>query len=123
MIRAILIFLSLNISTPENQLYLNIGYDVQIGLFQNNKLKHSCLNCLFPNKQDVELPRCETVGISGIAAGIAGLMTAQRAVNCLLNHENNFDTLTLFNVKNEVLQKIKVKENNQCTLNNFLSNN
>ena len=37
------------------------------------------------NKDDVNLPRCETVGIAGIAAGIAGLLTAQKAINSLLN--------------------------------------
>ena len=94
-----------------------IGHDVQVCLFNNNINQHICLNCLYPNKEDVELPRCETVGISGIAAGMAGLITAQKTINSVLNlgNENNF--LTFFNVINAELQNIEVKNNKGCLLN------
>ena len=36
---------------------------------------------IFPNKNDVDLPRCDTVGISGISAGLAGLISAQKIIN------------------------------------------
>ena len=55
-----------------------IGFDLEIALFENKINNHLCLNCLFPNKKDVNLPRCETVGVSGIAAGMTGLITAQK---------------------------------------------
>tara|TARA_B100000686_G_C16715549_1_gene931775 strand:+ start:476 stop:1222 length:747 start_codon:yes stop_codon:yes gene_type:complete len=95
-----------------------VGFDIQIALFSNKKSKHSCLNCIFPNKEDVDLPRCETIGISGITAGMAGLITAQKILNYLLNLKIEKDTITLYNVKNEELHKIQVKNNNQCYLNN-----
>ena len=60
-----------------------INNNIQICLFEN-QINHICLNCLFPNKEDVELPRCETVGISSICAGIAGLITAQKTINTIL---------------------------------------
>ena len=88
---------------------------VLIFLYQNEN--HLCLNCLFPNKEDVELPRCETVGISGITAGIAGLLTAQKTINSLLNFNNENNILTLFNTISGEIQKIKVKNNKECQLN------
>ena len=62
-----------------------VGFDIEVALFENKKNNHLCLNCLFPNKNDVNLPRCDTVGISGIAAGMAGLIAAQKTVNYLIN--------------------------------------
>ena len=54
-----------------------INNNIQICLFKN-QINHTCLNCVFPNDEDVELARCDTVGISSICAGIAGLITAQK---------------------------------------------
>ena len=95
-----------------------VGFDVQIGVFPNNKKNHVCLNCLFPNKKDVDLPRCNTVGISGITAGFAGLITAQKTLNFLLKFTKEKNTLTLFNVKNLEFNRIKIKKNQYCSLNN-----
>ena len=95
-----------------------VGFDVQIGVFPNNKKNHVCLNCLFPNKKDVDLPRCNTVGISGITAGFAGLITAQKTLNFLLKFTKEINTLTLFNVKNLEFNRIKIKKNQYCSLNN-----
>ena len=94
-----------------------VGHDIQIAFFPNKKNKHICLNCLFPNKDDVEIPRCETVGISGITAGIAGLLTAQKTINSLLNFKDENNILTLFNTISGEIQKIKVKNNKECQLN------
>ena len=94
-----------------------VGYDIQIGYFPNIKNNHICLNCLFPNKDDAEIPRCETIGISGIAAGIAGLLAAQKTINALLHFNDENNILTLFNTINSEIQNIKVKNNKNCLLN------
>ena len=60
-----------------------INYNIQICLFKYNH-DHICLNCLFPNKEDAELARCDTVGILGTSAGIAGLLSAQKTINFLM---------------------------------------
>ncbi|MBI05014.1 MAG: hypothetical protein CMI96_04275 [Pelagibacteraceae bacterium] len=96
-----------------------IGNDVQLGLFDNNKKHHICLNCLFPNKNDIDLPRCEKVGVNGIAAGIAGLLAAQKTLNYLLNFNKEVNIITLFDVKKNNVNKIRVKKNNKCYLNNI----
>ena len=94
-----------------------INYNIQICLF-NNKNNHICLNCLFPNEEDVDLARCETVGISSICAGIAGLVTAQKTINTLLNTKDESNILTLINAANLSINNINVKNNVNCVLNN-----
>ena len=94
-----------------------INYNIQICLF-NNKSNHVCLNCLFPNKEDVDLARCETVGISSICAGIAGLVTAQKTINTLLKTKDENNILTLINTANLNINNINVKNNVNCELNN-----
>jgi len=94
-----------------------INYNIQICLF-NNKNNHVCLNCLFPNEEDAELARCETVGISSICAGIAGLITAQKIMNTLLNIKDESNILTLINTTDFSMNNIYVKNNVNCLLNN-----
>jgi len=94
-----------------------INYNIQICLF-NNKNNHVCLNCLFPNNEDADLARCETVGISSICAGIAGLVTAQKTINTLLNTKDENNILTLINTADLSIDNIKVKNNVSCVLNN-----
>ena len=96
-----------------------VGFDIEIAIFENNKKNHICLNCLFPNKNDVDLPRCETVGISSIAAGIAGLITAQKTINFIMNLKNEVNTLSLFNVLNGRIENINLKNNENCYLNSL----
>jgi len=94
-----------------------INYNIQICLF-NNKKNHVCLNCLFPNEEDVDLARCETVGISSICAGIAGLVTAQKTINTLLNTKDENNILTLINTSDLSISNINIKNNVNCELNN-----
>ena len=94
-----------------------INYNIQICLF-NNKNNHVCLNCLFPNEEDAELARCETVGISSICAGIAGLVTAQKTLNTLLNTKDENNILTLINTIDLSIDNIMIKNNVNCVLNN-----
>tara|TARA_Y100000768_G_C23978061_1_gene684166 strand:+ start:1652 stop:2395 length:744 start_codon:yes stop_codon:yes gene_type:complete len=94
-----------------------INHNIQICVF-NNKYNHICLNCLFPNHEDVDLARCETVGISSICAGIAGLVTAQKTLNTLLNTKDENNILTLIDTTDLNINNIKVKNNVNCVLNN-----
>jgi hypothetical protein len=73
---------------------------------------------LFPNEEDAELARCETVGISSICAGIAGLITAQKTMNTLLNIKDESNILTLINTTDFSMNNIYVKNNVNCLLNN-----
>ena len=94
-----------------------INYNIEICLFDNKK-DHVCLNCLFPNEEDVDLPRCDTVGISSICAGIAGLVTAQKTINTLLNTKDENNILTLINTSDFTISNIIIKNNVNCVLNN-----
>jgi len=96
-----------------------VGFDVEVALFENKENYHLCFNCLFPNENDVEIPRCDTVGVSGIAAGMAGLITAQKTINFLINLNIESNILSLLNVLNGDLQNINLKNNNKCYLNKF----
>ena len=94
-----------------------INYNIQICLFKNQN-EHVCLNCLFPNEEEAELARCDTVGISSICAGIAGLITAQKIMNTLLNIKDESNILTLINITDFSMNNIYVKNNVNCLLNN-----
>ncbi len=96
-----------------------IGFDVEVALFENKKNHHLCLNCLFPNKNDIDLPRCDTVGVSGIATGMAGLLAAQKTINFLINLNQESNILSLLNVLKQDLQNINLKNNSKCYLNKF----
>ena len=100
-----------------------LGHDLQIMLF-NNKLKndHLCLNCIFPNKEDSDLPRCNTMGISGISAGLAGLISAQKIINFSLNLRNETNILTISDVKKLSIENIIVKSKHDCYLNSIIDN-
>jgi len=94
-----------------------INLSIQICLF-NNKNKHVCLNCLFPNKEDPELARCDTIGISSVCAGLAGLITAQKTINTVLNLKDENNILTLINTTDLNINNIILKNNANCVLNN-----
>ena len=96
-----------------------VGFDVEVALFENKKNHHLCLNCLFPNKNDIDLPRCDTVGVSGIAAGMAGVLAAQKTINFLINLNQESNILSLLNALKEDLQNINLKNNSECYLNKF----
>ncbi len=102
-----------------NFLYTSVlKHDLQIILFDNLKSnEHLCLNCIFPNKDDIDLPRCETVGISGISAGLAGLITAQKIINFYLCLNNEKNILTVADGKKLSIDNIVVKSKHNCDLN------
>ena len=95
-----------------------IKHDLQIILFNNSKNNdHLCLNCIFPNKEDIDLPRCNTVGISGISAGLAGLISAQKIINFSLNLTNEANNMTIFDGKKISIENIIIRSKNNCYLN------
>ena len=93
-----------------------VGFDAQLILFLNIKNKHLCLECIFPNKEEPGLARCETVGILGSAAGLAGIYSAQKVINFLMNFNKNNEVFTLINCKNLSINHIKVKKDSNCRL-------
>jgi sulfur-carrier protein adenylyltransferase/sulfurtransferase len=94
-----------------------INHNIQICLFEN-KPSHVCLNCLFPNEEDADLPRCNTVGISSVCSGMAGLITAQKTINTILNIKDETNILTLINTIDLSITNINIKNNYNCLLNN-----
>ena len=93
-----------------------MSFDIQLILFKNVKNNHLCLECIFPNKEEANLSRCETVGILGSAAGLAGVFSAQKIINFLMNFNKNNEFLTLIDCKNLSINHIKVKQQTNCRL-------
>jgi len=93
-----------------------VGFNIQLILFQNIRNKHLCLECIFPNKAEPELARCETVGILGTSAGLAGVLSAQKTINFLMNFHENHELLTLIDCKTLSITHIKVKEKSNCKI-------
>ena len=94
-----------------------LRHDIQVILFNNsNKNNHLCLNCIFPNKDDIDLPRCSTVGISGITAGLAGLIAAQKIINFSLNLKDETNIITISDGKKLNIDNIVIKSKHDCSL-------
>ena len=90
-----------------------VGFDSQVTLFNNLPKKHLCLQCIFPNKKEPILARCDSVGILGTAAGIAGLIVAQKVINFLLEKKLE-DIMTMVNIKSLKIDNLKIKKNAKC---------
>ena len=58
------------------------------------------------------------MGISSICAGIAGLITAQKTINTLLNTKDEANILTLVDTSDLNISNIIIKTNINCVLNN-----
>ena len=93
-----------------------VGFDIQIILFENKKNKHLCLECIFPNKKEPDLARCETIGILGTTAGLAGLLSAQRVINLLMKFNINNNFVSLIDCKTLLINNIKISKKNTCKL-------
>lgn len=92
-----------------------VGFDIQIALFENNKNNHLCLECVFPIEKEPDLARCDTVGILGTVAGLAGIISAQKTINFFMKFNNN-NLLTLIDCKTLSVNHIKIKKNADCKL-------
>ena len=73
-----------------------------------------CLNCIYPNQNEPNLPRCDTVGVLGTAAGLIGLISAQLTINFFTNNYDNIEKLILINSKLIKIDYIKIKKNDNC---------
>ena len=93
-----------------------VGFDIQIILFENNKNKHLCLECIFPNEKEPDLGRCDTVGILGTVAGLAGIISAQKTINFFMKFNNDNNLLTLIDCKELSVINIKINEHSNCKL-------
>ena len=91
-----------------------IGYDGQVVLFKNKKEKHLCLNCIYLNKHEPNLPRCDTVGVLGTAAGLTGLIAAQLTINYFTNNHENDEKIIMIASKLLRIDYIKIKKNDNC---------
>lgn len=92
-----------------------IGFDGQVILFKNSPKKHLCLQCIFSNKKEPILSRCDTVGIAGTAAGMTGLATTQKAINFLINNdEDNY--ITMINTKSLKITNLMLEKNKNCQM-------
>ena len=93
-----------------------VGFDIQIALFENNKNNHLCLECVFPNEKEPRLARCDTVGILGTTAGLAGILSAQKTINFFMKFNDNNNLLTLIDCKKLSINHIKIKKKTNCRL-------
>ena len=91
-----------------------IGFDGQVILFKNTKKNHLCLNCIYPNIDEPNLPRCESVGVLGIAAGMTGLLAAQTTINFFTKNNAINNKLIMISSKSMKITHIKVKNNSSC---------
>jgi len=93
-----------------------VGFDIQIALFENNKNNHLCLECVFPIEKEPNLARCDTVGILGTAAGLAGVLSAQKTINFFMKFNDNNNLLTLIDCKTLAVNHIKIEKKIDCKL-------
>ena len=93
-----------------------VGFDIQIILFENNKKNHLCLECVFPNEKEPNLARCDTVGILGAVAGLAGILSAQKTINFFMKFNDNNNLLTLIDCKSLSINHIKIEKKADCKL-------
>ena len=91
-----------------------VGFDIQIVLFVNEKNNHLCLECVFPNEKEPNLARCDTVGILGTAAGLAGILSAQKTINFFMKFNDNNNLLTLIDCKTLSVNHIKIEKKTDC---------
>ena len=95
------------------------GFDGNLIFFENSKQnKHLCLRCIFPIEKQVELPRCETVGILGTSAGIIGVLSAHKIIRYLVFgfDSKNDSNIFYFSGKNLAFNQIKIKHDPNCKL-------
>ena len=93
-----------------------VGFDIQVILFKNKINKHFCLQCIFPNKNEPDLARCDTVGILGTTAGLAGIIGAQKIINYFMDFNDSTNILTLIDSKTLSFNNIKSKYSDKCEL-------
>lgn len=64
-----------------------IGFEGNVSVFAPPETP--CLECLYPNLNDAELPTCETRGVLGATVGIIGAIEAMEAIKVLARIEGS----------------------------------
>ena len=72
------------------------------------------MNCIYSNQNEPNLPRCDTVGVLGTAAGLTGLIAAQLTINFFTNNHENIEKLILIGSKLMRIDYIKIKKHDNC---------
>ena len=90
-----------------------VGFDSQVALFYNQLNKHLCLQCLFPNNKEAKIARCDSIGVLATAAGIAGIIAAQKTINFFIEKKLE-NIMTIVDIKSFKINNIKIKKNLKC---------
>ena len=72
---------------------------VKLFYLKTKKREHLCLNCIYPNQNEPNLPRCDKVGVLGTTAGLTGLNAAQLTFNFFINNHKNVEKIIMINFK------------------------
>lgn len=73
-----------------------------------------CLECVFPNLDDRNLPSCETRGILGATAGIVGAMEAMEAIKLLAGIGSIKGSLLICDFADMYISKVEISKNPRC---------
>jgi len=93
-----------------------IRYEGHVLKLVNTTDNNSCLNCVY-SSSDENLEDCEGNGIMSPVAGIIGSMMANECIKTLIGMNNNKEnTISVFDLKNNIYQKINVPKNKKCSL-------
>jgi len=91
-----------------------IRYEGHVLKLVNTTDNNSCLNCVY-SSSDENLEDCEGNGIMSPVAGIIGSMMANECIKTLIGMSNNKEnTISVFDLKNNIYQKINVLKNKKC---------
>ena len=93
-----------------------IRYEGYVLKLVNTTDNNSCLNCVY-SSSDENLEDCEGNGIMSPVAGIIGSMMANECIKTLIGMSNNKEnTISVFDLKNNIYQKINVPKNKKCSV-------
>ena len=93
-----------------------IRYEGHVLKLNNTKDNNSCLNCLY-SSSDENLENCEGNGIMSPVAGMIGSMMANECIKTLIGINNNEEnTISIFDLKNNIYQKINIPKNMKCSV-------
>lgn len=86
---------------------------VQLALFDTKKI---CYRCVYPEAPPAGLiPNCAEAGVLGTVTGIAGTLTANLAINYLLQIDNGKNpTLRIFDASNFSIDAFPIMSNENC---------
>lgn len=88
---------------------------IQLALFNTNQ---NCYRCIYPKAPSAGMiPNCEESGIVGAVAGIAGTLTANLAMQYLLNlQEQSASVLRIFDAHSNTFDSLSLIPKPDCTI-------